>query len=57
MSQRACTTETCVGDKGQMVSGNRVATTANDEDDQPSTVGVRGRGVMATTDTDNTTSS
>ena len=54
MPRHACTTDTCVDDEGQIVSGNGVATTANDEDDQPSTVGVKGRGVTTITDTDNT---
>ena len=54
MPQRACMTDTCVDDEGQIVSGDRVPTTANDKDDQPSTVRVRGCGVTTTTDTDNT---
>ena len=53
MPRRACTTDTHVDDEGQIASGDRVATTANDEDYQPSTVGVRGRGVT-TTGADNT---
>ena len=51
MLQRACTTDTRMDDEGQI--GDKVATTANNEGDQPSTVGVRGRAVT-TTGTDNT---